>query len=187
MQNPRISARYAKSLVDLSLQLDQLESVFRDMVLLEGICGMNPDFVQMLRSPVIREDKKRKVLKAILEERVSPLTEKFALLLVSKGREGLMPEIAHSFLSQYRKIHQITRVRLTTAIEVDEALRESLSEKIRQESAFPKIQLEVCVDPSLIGGFVLEMEDILLDASIRRELKDIRKQFLENIYVPNIR
>ena len=58
MPNPRLASRYAKSLIDLSIEKGQLEDVYADMQWLNKITVSNPDFVSVLRSPVIKSDKK---------------------------------------------------------------------------------------------------------------------------------
>ena len=67
MPNPRLAARYAKSLIDLAIEKDQLEKVFADMQWLQAVCKSNRDFVTLLRSPVIKADTKRKIIEAVTQ------------------------------------------------------------------------------------------------------------------------
>ncbi|HJT73377.1 MAG TPA: ATP synthase F1 subunit delta [Chitinophaga sp.] len=186
MQNPRLASRYAKSLVDLSSEKGQLEAVQADMLFVQQLSKTNPDVVALLKSPIIKPEKKQQILAAILEGRVNALTAAFVKLLVSKGRESNLPEIAVEFLKQYNVIKNITKVKITTAVPMDAATLEVIKKKVQAGSA-KQVELETAVNASLIGGFVLETEDKLFDASILRDLKDIRKQFAENIFVPAIR
>lgn len=186
MQNPRLASRYAKSLVDLSSEKGQLEAVQADMLFVQQLSKTNPDVVALLKSPIIKPEKKQQILAAILEGRVNALTAAFVKLLVSKGRERNLPEIAVEFLKQYNVIKNITKVKITTAVPMDAATVEVIKKKVQAGSA-KQVELETAVNAELIGGFVLETEDKLFDASILRDLKDIRKQFTENIFVPAIR
>ncbi|MVT07583.1 ATP synthase F1 subunit delta [Chitinophaga tropicalis] len=186
MQNPRLASRYAKSLVDLSSEKGQLEAVQADMLFVQQLSKTNPDVVALLKSPIIKPEKKQQILAAILEGRVNALTAAFVKLLVSKGRESNLPEIAVEFLKQYNVIKNITKVKITTAVPMDAATLEVIKKKVQAGSA-KQVELETAVNAELIGGFVLETEDKLFDASILRDLKDIRKQFTENIFVPAIR
>jgi F-type H+-transporting ATPase subunit delta len=187
MPNPRLAARYAKSLIDLSTEKGQLESVYADMRFLQAICKSNRDFVVMLRSPIIKADKKNSILTAITKDNVGVLTAGFNKLLVLKGREDDLPEIVNAFIDQYNTIKGIHKVKLTTAAAVGEDLKQEITGKVKAESGLENIELEVATDESLIGGFVLEFNNNMIDASILRELKDIKKQFTGNEYVHNIR
>ena len=62
MTNPRLATRYAKSLVDLAVEQNQLDIVYNDMKLITSICKSNPDFVAVLRSPVIKPSTKEKIM-----------------------------------------------------------------------------------------------------------------------------
>lgn len=187
MPNIRLAGRYAKSLIDLSTERGQLEKVFADMKFLQGVCKQNPDFVNFLRSPIIKADKKDSIIGAITKGRISELTDAFMKLLVSKGRESDMPEIINAFIEKYNEIKDIHTVKLTTAVPVSDELKNAIISKVKTESDFGTVQLEAKVDPSLIGGFVLEYNNNLLDASILRDLKDIQKQFHGNVFEYNIR
>lgn len=186
MQNPRLASRYAKSLVDLAAEKGQLEAVRADMQVLQQITKSNRDVVALLKSPIIKPDKKQKILSAILEGRVTVITAAFIQLLVAKGRESNLPEITTEFARQYNQLKNISKVKITTAVPIDAGILAEIRKKV-EAGTDKKIELETAVQPDLIGGFVLESEDRLYDASVLRDLNDIRKQFTQNIYTPNIR
>ena len=187
MPNPRLASRYAKSLFDLVVEKNTLEDTLKDMQLLGSICHQSRDFENMLRSPIIKADKKQHVLDAILKDNIHPYTKAFVKLLVSKGREGNLPEIAQAFVMQYKEKMKIKTVKLTTAVPVTDNIKNAIRTKVAGGLSEYSIELNAAVDPELIGGFVLEMEDRLFDASVRRELNDIKAKFLDNSYVSNIR
>lgn len=187
MQNPRLANRYAKSLIDLSTEKNQLEAVYADMKYLQAVCVASKDFVNLLKSPIIKATKKSSIINAITNGKVTDITKLFNQLLVSKGRESELPEIVEAFIEQYNEIKGIHSVTLTTATEVSDALKQSIEQKIKTEQGFGKIELTTKVNPKLIGGFVLEFNNNLVDASIERDLRDVKKQFEKNIYVHNLR
>lgn len=186
MQNPRLANRYAKSLIDLAVAKNELEAVHSDMLLLQSITRSNADVVALLRSPIIKADKKIKIMGAILDGKISGITSAFIRLVTLKGRESVLAEIAGEFAKQYNVIKGIARVKLTSAAPLDAQLLNLIRDKV-ETSTGRKIELETKVDPDLIGGFVLETGDSLFDASVLRDLKDIKKQFLKNIYISDIR
>lgn len=186
MTNPRLATRYAKSLLDLSIEQNSLEAVNADMKFLQQITKSNPDFVALLRSPVISADKKNKIIGAVTEGRVSNLTNLFIKLLTEKTRESNLPEIVSAFSDQYNKLKNISTVKITTAVPISEELKNSIIAKVKS-SVTGEIELETAVKEELIGGFKLEMGGTLVDASVLRDLQDVKKQFLNNEYIHNIR
>ncbi len=187
MPNPRLAGRYAKSLVDLSTEQGQLETVYADMQYLQAVCKQSKDFVSMLRSPVIPGDKKKAIIEAITKGKVSAVTSLFNNLLVTKSRESDLPEIVNAFIDQYNTIKGIHKVVFTTAVPISDELKKSIETKVKSEQGLSGVELETKTDPSLIGGFVLEFNNNLIDASILRDLRDVKKQFAKNTYVRNIR
>jgi F-type H+-transporting ATPase subunit delta len=187
MENPRLAGRYAKSIVDLSIEQNQLETVYADMKLLLSVCKTNTDFVAMLRSPIIQADKKGKIIAAVISTQVGQLTSAFIQLLVNKGREAYLPEIAAAFVEQYNQLKNIHKVKITTAMPVGDETKKAIVAKINAITGVGTIELETAVKEELIGGFVLETEDKIVDASILRDLNDVKKQFIRNDYVYKIR
>ena len=186
MQNPRLASRYAKSLVDLSSEKGQLETIHADMLFVQQMSKTNPDVVALLKSPIVKPDKKQQILAAIFDKRVSALTVAFVTLLVTKGRESNLPEIATEFIKQYNTLKNISKVKITTAVQIDAATLDVIKKKV-QSGSDKQIDLEAAVNADLIGGFVLESDGQLFDASVLRDLNDIKKQFTQNIYVAAIK
>src|SRR6266436_2595843 len=104
MPNPRLASRYAKSIIDLSVERGQLETVYKDMQFLQQVFKASRDFVNLLRSPVVNADKKQAIVDAITKNRISELTAAFLRLLINKSRESDLPEIVNAFIMQYNSI-----------------------------------------------------------------------------------
>jgi F-type H+-transporting ATPase subunit delta len=187
MHNPRLAQRYAKSLIDLVAEMDQLDPVHDDMMLLHAICAQSNEFVLMLKSPIISAYKKNKIIDAVTESKISKITQTFIKLLCSKNRESLLPEIISSFIEQYNKLKGIYKVKLTTAIPLTEEIKNSFIRKLKSGPSIKNIEIETIVNEKLIGGFTLEMEGKLIDASILRDLNDVQKQFANNDYTHKLR
>jgi F-type H+-transporting ATPase subunit delta len=187
MHNPRLAARYAKSLIGLALEKGQLENVFADMKWLQGICKGNGDFVALLRSPIVKSDKKHKILDSVTGDSVNGITKAFIKLLISKGRESNLPEIASSYVAQYKEHKKIYDVKLVTATPASEELKNAIVNHLRSTTEMQNIELETAVDEKLIGGFVLRVGDKLVDASIAYDLKNIARQFDNNDFIYKVR
>ena len=187
MPNPRLAARYAKSLIDLATEKGQLDAVYADAKYLQALTKESREFTNLLRSPVIKADKKQSIIDAVTNGKVNAITAAFNKLLVIKGRESDMPEIIDAFVEQYNTLKGIHKAKLTTAVPVSEELKNAIVAKTKAEAGLLNVELETIVDSSIIGGFLLEYNNNLVDASVLRDLKDIKKQFNKNIYIQNIR
>jgi len=185
--NPRLAARYAKSILDLSLEKNQLEAVYNDMLLLRDTLRSSRDLVNLLRSPIIKADKKGKILSAVFTGKISPLTSAFITLLLHKEREGNLPGIAIAFVDQYKVLKGISTVKLTTAVAVSDDLKQAILQKLKTERNLQQVELDTEVKKELIGGFILEIGDLRMDSSVAFELNNVRKQFQNNDFVYKIR
>jgi F-type H+-transporting ATPase subunit delta len=187
MLNPRLAARYAKSLIDLSVERNELDTVYNDMLFLQAVCKSSKDFVSLLKSPVIAADKKEKVLDAITGGKVGTLTASFNKLLITKSREAFLPEIVDAFIQQYKKYKNIYIVKLTTAMPASDELKKSIVDKIKATTAMQNIELNEEVREDIIGGFILEVGDQLVDASIAFDLANVKKKFQNNDFIYKLR
>jgi F-type H+-transporting ATPase subunit delta len=187
MQNPRLAGRYAKSLVVLAQEQNQLEAVYADMKYLRDVCRQSKEFANVLRSPVIRNEIKEKVVTEVVSKNIGGLTNAFLQLLVRKNREANLAEIAGAVIDQYNEIKDIHRVKLTTATPVSDEVKASIAAKVKADAGLANVELETEVKENIIGGFQLEYKGNLIDASIARDLRDIQAQFQKNIYIQNIR
>ncbi len=157
------------------------------MLYLQAVCKASREFVNLLKSPIIKADKKEQIITAVTKDKVSALTAAFNNLLINKGRESDLPEIVNAFIDQYNTLKGIHKVKLTTANAVSENLKNAIVSKVKTEAGLETVELETKVDEKLIGGFVLEFNNNLVDVSVLRDLKDVKAQFKKNIYVHNIR
>ncbi len=187
MPNNRLADRYAKSLIDLAIERSQLDIVRTDMQYFIALCKASNEFVNMLRSPIIKSDQKEKIVLAITTGNINELTASFIVLLLKKGRERDLQEIATSFVQQYNTIKDIHIVKLTTAVDISEDMKQLIVSKVKLANNFQTVDLVTETNAKLIGGFVLEFDNKLVDASIANDLREIQKQFKDNSYVHNLR
>ena len=187
MPNPRLAARYAKSLIDLANERNQLEAVYNDMLFLQSVCRESRDFLVLMRSPVVKADKKTAIVEAVTKGNISELTTAFNRLLIGKGRESNLPEVITSFIDQYKQQKGIHTVTLTTVVPVTEEVRKQIIGQVQSQTSMDNIDLKTEVNEDIIGGFVLQMGDQLVDASVAYDLNKIKAQFLNNDFIYKIR
>lgn len=182
----RIATRYAKSLLDLAIEQGKLEQVYEDMSALKAAAQVR-ELHLLLKSPVIHADKKLSILNTLFSGKIDSLTMSYLQLLVNKGREGYIADITTAFIHQYKVLKHITAIKVTTAVPLSEALNEQLRKQILASGVTSEnLEIDVQVDPSLVGGFVLEFDNKRYDASVVHKLDQLRAQFSKNLYIREI-
>lgn len=187
MLNPRLAHRYAKALLDIATEKDQLEPVYADVQWLRAVCSSNADFVSLMRSPIIKTDKKQKIVEAVAAKNIGNITLSFVRLLISKGRESFLPEVLGEFVTLYKKYNNINTATLTTAVPVSDDVKKAIVDQVKKSAGVDKVELHEKVDADIIGGFILEMGDKMVNASIAYDLRQVAKQFKNNDFIYSIR
>ena len=177
MNHSQIPVRYAKALISSAKEKGILDSVRIDMEGFMGIIKSVPDLLQLLESPIIRPAKKLEVLSAIFTGKVQPLTLSFFRLAVENNREEHLPGMARMYIEQYKQAKGIKIATLKTATTIDKGPRDELIRMIRK-TFNAEIELHEETDKELVGGFILQVENQQLDASISGQLKKIKRELL---------
>lgn len=181
MRNTRATLRYAKSLLELAKEQNILELCKTDMVSVVSLCQNSRELVLLLKSPVVKTDKKLAII-ADLFVGCSPLVLSFIKLITKKKREALLFDIAQGFLDLYKIDQGIESATLTTAVPLDEDTRQQALDFIKKQGV-SQVDLTEQVDESLIGGAILRLGDKQLDASVARQIKDLKQSFNKNLYI----
>jgi F-type H+-transporting ATPase subunit delta len=106
---------------------------------------------------------------------------------VTKHREFQLPSIVESFLSQYKSLKEISTVKVISALPLGKEEQDKIIKLASSSSiGFKNIELETVIDESLIGGFIIEMEDYVYDASVKNQLFRLKKSFAQNLYESKI-
>jgi F-type H+-transporting ATPase subunit delta len=185
MRGIRISSRYAKSLLLLSVERNEADRVYEDMKVVHRAVSGNRDLKVFLKSPVIKADKKNAALEKVFGASLSATTMAFITLLANKGRESMLPEVAESFIAQMKVHKHITPAVVTSAAPLDGSVRDTIIRKVAA-LAPGTIELEEKINADLIGGFVLKVGDHQIDTSVLTKLRNLRRDFSENPYIPEI-
>ncbi len=183
MGSTRVASRYAKALLGLASERGELSAVGSDINTLSSLVGSSKDFELLLVSPVIKPDQKKSVLDALLKGKISEVTFGFILLLVSKGREGIIPSIVEETKAQLRAMNNIQAATVKTASPLnDDSRSKILAEVAKLHNG--EVELKEIVDPEILGGFILRMDDREIDASIKRQLRTLGRKLTEHDYEP---
>jgi F-type H+-transporting ATPase subunit delta len=181
MAEIKVSRRYAKSLLGLAQENNLPEQVYADMQMVASVCAASRDLGLLMRNPIIQSYKKEAVLRQIFTGKVNDITMGFLMLMISKGRVGLIEDIAREYIALYKELIGIRIAHVTSAVKLDEATRSKVMEIVRK-SGGDKVELIEHIDAKLIGGFILRMDDVQYDSSVSRRLSDISRELTTNAY-----
>jgi F-type H+-transporting ATPase subunit delta len=174
MNDSKISVRYARALFQSALEKKILDKVNEDMIFISEVCKL-PETSEFLKSPIIAPSKKQAIFYKMLGGNVEKLTLSLIDLIVQNGRESFIPAIARNFIHETKKHKGITDSVLTTAVSVNEKVKKQITGLI-SEVFNTKVELKENIDPEIVGGFILQIDDNYIDASIRNKLRKIRKE-----------
>ena len=178
MNDSKISVRYARALFQSALEKKILDKVNQDMILISDVFKIQ-ETREFLSSPIIPPSKKEQIFHNILGNHVEKITLSLIDLVVKNGRESFLPAIARVFIHETMKYKGVTQSVLTTAVKVDESVKNQIADLISK--AFDtKVELEEVVDKDIIGGFILRIDDKYIDGSLKNKLRKIRKELSGN-------
>ena len=177
MANARIARRYAIALHDSAVEAGTDQQVHQDLKNIQEIIASSKELRIVLKSPVIQHWKKKAALKEIFAKSVSPMTANFVDLLTDKGREASLEEIVKVYNELYNEEKGLLPVEVTTAVTMENDLREKLVKNLEQRTQ-KRILPKFNVDPALKGGVVLKVGDMVMDGSLRHQLKKMYEELV---------
>jgi F-type H+-transporting ATPase subunit delta len=177
-----VTERYAKALFELALEKGAEEEVYQDSVMIAKTCENSRDLRLLLKSPIINSGKKLTILQEIFGKEIHKITLTYLLIMVRKNREAFIPAIATQVVELYQSFRNILTVHFTSPVLPDPETRKQVLDLMKKYTR-SDIDLKAEIDESLIGGFVLNWQDKQYDASIRREIDDMRNAIAKiNLY-----
>lgn len=176
MSEIRVATRYAKSLIDLAIERNELENVKKDIDLFLSATKSSSELVAVLKNPIVPIDKKGKILNGLFNTQVSKTTQSFFEIVVNKARAEVLHATALEFLQQYNEKKNILKAKIVSATPLTEASRNEIINMVEKATA-KKVILEEKVDANLIGGFLLTVGDKQFDTSIAKNLQKLKKNF----------
>ena len=181
INSSKVAKRYAKALLDYSIEKHEEDNFVQEISSLVEVVRENPDLRALLHSPIVRMEIKHKVLQEVFSQCSAILNLLIEILLENKRVSDLY-DIAREYIIQYNRCKGKTTAYLTTAVELSESLKAQFVQKAIALSGGKKITLESRVEPQLIGGFILRIDDLQYNASIAHKLYGIKEQLSENVY-----
>jgi F-type H+-transporting ATPase subunit delta len=173
---------FADALYEAASGQDQLATVNRDLHAFVTSLAESRDLARVLFNPAFPVEAKRRIL-AQMTAGSDALTTNFLQVLVDHGRLELLVDAQEAFADRYRREQRELAVQLTTAVPIDDTQADGLRRQL-EEATGQSVTIRRTVDPSIIGGVVLRVRDLLIDASVRRRLDGLRLS-LKNVKLPS--
>jgi len=174
MKEGVLAQRYAKALFAIALERDLVDKIHHDFYEFVAILEEKPALDSFFCSPMNTRATKREAVERTFQDRFSSLFVNFLLLLVEKGRSELFLDIHRAFNNLYDRYHRKLRALAISAIPLSDDeithLGEDLSRKLKQT-----LEIENRVDPSILGGLILNIDGKIMDGSLRGQLDRLQE------------
>ena len=174
MKSSKAASRYAKALLEIAIDQKKIDSILGDMNFLTQVSEETSEFERLISSPVIGSDKKISIFEMIFEQ-FEKESKNFIKLITENKREGILPAIAISFDTLVKEYRGIVPVTIVTAAKMDVATKEAILAKVKG-SVEGKLEVTEEIDGSLIGGFLVKMGDIQIDATVANQFNNLKQR-----------
>lgn len=170
----KIASRYAKSLLDLASEQGSLETIKTDMESFIAVLKSSSELQAILANPIVPLDKKKSVLDALFKDKINPTILAFFKIMINKGRGVIVYATAQEFIREYNEVKGIVKATVTSAAPLSEANLTAMKDVLAKETN-AQVILTNKVDSRLIGGFVVNIGDRQIDASIAGKLNKLER------------
>lgn len=172
-----VASRYSAALLALAVETGAVDAVGKDLARVEAEMSRLPLLAQAFSSPTIPNQVKKDFCRRLFAREVGPAVLNFLFLIIDKGREKLLNLMLEQYQDLVRRQQNIVPVKVVSAVSLDPGLRTTLESQLVQHLG-RGITLDCRVDPNLLGGLVITMDDHIIDASVAGRLKKLRESLV---------
>lgn len=181
MIGSEIAKRYARALFGIASEENKIEAIYSELKSFSSLLQENTSLMDFLANPVFERSDKKIVIGEILEKTgVSVITSNFLKLLVDKRRIAALMQIEMCYQQYMDEVLNKARVRIKTAFALSDEISEKVKKKLESYTG-KNVEMVIDEDPSILGGVVVRVGDILYDGSIKTQLASIRELIREEI------
>ncbi|MEX0923608.1 MAG: F0F1 ATP synthase subunit delta [Rhodovibrionaceae bacterium] len=169
-----LAGRYASALFELADEQKKLDKVAEDLTALKAAIDTSEDLAELIRSPLYGRDLQAKAMGALLDKmKVEDLTRNFVLVIVRNRRLFVLRRIADAYLIELARRRGEVTAQVTAASELSEDQKKALTEALGK-SMSGKVQLDVKIDPAILGGLIVRVGSRMIDSSVRSKLQRLK-------------
>ncbi len=182
-KNLKPAKRYSKALIELvsaraDFNIEFALKLQEELNFVVKTVEENLELKNFILNPVISKADKKDVLKEVFKESLSSDMLNFFFLLTENSRLDILPEILASFKEDIDTLQNIVRARVTSAIELDNAQKEALGEKLKTKTGV-RVEPEYVIDNSILGGIIIKIKDTVIDLSIKKRIENLKNKECE--------
>ena len=178
MKSERAALRYAKALLDFSIESHKEEKVYFEMQNIFSVMQSFPDLDNALNNPVLPTKKKRQIMNEVFNKG-NKITKRLFELLSQNKREGILGIIAKKYITLFDQNMGKVTAMVTTAVPLTNSLKKKVLHKAAELSRL-KIELKNIIDPSIKGGFILRVGDLQYNASVSERMQILNRELIKN-------
>jgi len=168
-----VSKTYGDGLFDTALESESVDRIFEETKIILSILHNEEQFIRLLNHPKISRADKVKLIEDIFTDRVSPDMVGFLVLAVNKNRTKDLSDILEYLLNRIKEYKNIGIAYVITAVELTGSQMKAIKDKLLSTTKYVEFEMKYQVDPSLIGGMVIRVNDRVVDSSIKGKLSSI--------------
>lgn len=169
-----LTGRYASALFELADEQKKLDKVAENLTALKAAIGESAELRELIRSPLYGRDDQAKAMAALLDKMgVEDLTRSFVLVIVRNRRLFALRQIADAYLVELARRRGEVTAEVTAAGELSEEQKKALTEALNK-SVSGKVQLDVKIDPAILGGLIVRIGSRMIDSSVRSKLQRLK-------------
>lgn len=178
MNDGLIPNRYAKALYKAAAEKHEDALVYNQMRQLDAAYAATPQLRKAVGNPYLPAEQKQQLLRTAAGAAAAGVADKFMGLVINKNRVDFMRAIALAYVKLYRQRNSIASVEVVTATQLPKASLEAIVAAVQRQLQGMTMELATRVDPALIGGFVVNVDSMVLDASVKKQLEKLRLKLL---------
>lgn len=179
MSDGLIPRRYAKALYKLAVENGDSEEIYELLKKLSFRHTAIDELKRAVLNPEISDEDKGAYMLQLAGGKPGSSLDKFLLLCVRNNRSEYLQKISLAYVDLYREAHEIAHVVVTTAVPMPEAQMNAIIDIVKKRLGAKSLEIEEKIDPEIIGGFIVTINGLVLDASVRRELNELQLQLLK--------
>lgn len=171
-----VGRRYAVALYDIAKSQNKIAEFAKDCAFIDATLKASKPLLNAVKSPIINQEKKTALLRAVFSGKVSKQLEDALALLVQKGRAPIIPDVMKEFQAILDEQSGVMTATVESATPLSEAETQAIAKKLEAFSG-KKIRIESKLNPDLIGGFAARVGDTVIDGSVKRQLERLKERF----------
>ena len=171
----KVAVPYARALFDFSVEKNIMHQITADFQNLDIFFTESKELSIYLNNPIVNRKSKREVLAKILKSQLNIETFKFLMVLVDRDRINVLSTIVNNYLELVYQAASIKMIEVSTASEFTNSQKETLIQKLKELTNAREIRLITTIDPSLIGGFLIQTESKIIDFTVKNQLQQLAK------------